>query len=169
MNPVALDRLGPQPQRFVVELDADARRAVAERLHLYDLEELRGDLELRRTADGAEARGRVTGRAVQACVVSGEPVIAEVDEEIALRFAELGEITPDAEIELGEDELDVVPLDGPAVDLEAAVADTLALALDPFPKADDATLREARARLLSEEEAAAQAVAARNPFTALKQ
>lgn len=169
MKPLALDRLGASAQRFVVELDADARRAVAERLHLYELSALRAELDVRRTADGAEAHGRVMGRAVQACVVSGEPVPAEVDEQLALRWAPMGEVTPDAEIELEEDDLDVLPLEGGAIDLEAVVADTLALALDPFPKADEATLREARARLLSEEEAAAQAVQARNPFTALKQ
>ena len=44
----------------------------------------------------------------------------------------------DEEIELGESELDVVFYDGAAIDLGEAVAETLSLSLDPYPRAPDA-------------------------------
>ena len=60
---------------------------------------------------------------------------------------------PDEEIELGEAELDVAFYDGASVDLGEAVAETLALALDPYPRAPDAEQALKAAGVKSEEEA----------------
>ena len=70
---------------------------------------------------------------------------------------------PEEEIELGEGELDVVFYEGGAVDLGEAVAQTLLLALDPYPRspAAEAALREAGVK--SEEEARIES----SPFAAL--
>ena len=68
-------------------------------------------------------------------------------------------------------DLDVLPLDGELIDLGEVAADTLGLALDPFPHASETELAEARARLMNEEEAArlaAEDSASRNPFRVLK-
>jgi uncharacterized metal-binding protein YceD (DUF177 family) len=66
---------------------------------------------------------------------------------------------PDEEIELGPEDCDVVLHDGSAIDLGDAIADTLALSLDPYPRsaAADAALKEAG--VLGEAEA--------GPFAAL--
>ena len=52
---------------------------------------------------------------------------------------------PDEEIELGEADCDVVFYDGATIDLGGAIADTLALSLDPYPRSAgaDAALKEA--------------------------
>ena len=49
------------------------------------------------------------------------------------------------EVELGETDMDVIFYDGASVDLGEAVAETLALSLDPYPRSPDAdaTLRKA--------------------------
>ena len=67
---------------------------------------------------------------------------------------------PDEEIELGTNDLDVVFHDGAAIDLGGALADTLALSLDPYPRSAgaDAALKEAG--VLSEEQASPFAVLA---------
>ena len=67
----------------------------------------------------------------------------------------------DEEVELGESDCDVVFYDGGTIDLGAAIADTLALSLDPYPRSAgaDAALKEAG--VISEEEA--------GPFAALAQ
>ena len=59
----------------------------------------------------------------------------------------------DEEIELGEKDCDVVFYDGAAIDLGTAIADTLALSLDPYPRSAgaDAALKEAG--VMSEAEA----------------
>ncbi|QMW21986.1 YceD family protein [Sandaracinobacteroides saxicola] len=165
---VPLERLGATAQPYRMAADDRQRAALAARYDLIALERLEAVLEVARTADGAVATGRVTGRAVQACVVSGEPVVAEVDEAVSLRFAVLA---PGEEVELADDELDVVPIEGGAIDLGAAVAETLLLALPAFPRADEAVLAGVRRRLLSEEEAAAQIERDRlaaSPFAKLK-
>ena len=61
--------------------------------------------------------------------------------------------------ELGEGDLDTIFHDGSAIDLGSAIADTLALSLDPYPRSAgaDAALKEAG--VLTEEEA--------SPFAAL--
>jgi uncharacterized metal-binding protein YceD (DUF177 family) len=106
---------------------------------------------------------------VQSCVVSGEPVPAHVDEPLELRFEPLDEGRD--EIELEADALDVMPVDGDAIDLGEALAQALAVALDPYPRAAPDVLAKARQLLMSEEEAEARAEAAKasaNPFAALK-
>ena len=62
-------------------------------------------------------------------------------------------------MELGEGELDVVFHDGAAIELGAAVADTLSLALDPYPRGPNADTALKAAGVLSEERA--------GPFAAL--
>jgi uncharacterized metal-binding protein YceD (DUF177 family) len=91
-------------------------------------------------------------------VVTGEPVAAHVDEPFDIAFMREPQ-AGDEEIELRPEDCDVVFHDGAAIDLGSAIADTLALALDPYPRSAsaDAALREAG--VLSEEQA--------GPFAAL--
>ena len=67
----------------------------------------------------------------------------------------------DEEIELGESDCDVVFHDGGAIDLGGAIADTLALALDPYPRSAGAEAALKDAGVLTEEQA--------GPFAALAQ
>ena len=78
--------------------------------------------------------------------------------KVASKFA-LSGAQPDEEIELGEDEMDVVFHDGAMIDLGAALTDTLALALDPYPRSPNAEAALKAAGVLSEEQA--------GPFAAL--
>ncbi len=79
---------------------------------------------------------------VQSCAVSGEDLPLSLREVIDLRFvpAERLEVAqPDTEVELAADELDEVGYSGTSIDLGEAVAQTLALAIDPYvegPNAD---------------------------------
>ena len=70
-------------------------------------------------------------------------------------------LTHDEEIELGERDCDTVFHDGAAIDLGGAIADTLALCLDPYPRsaAADAALKEAG--IMTEEQASPFAVLAK--------
>jgi uncharacterized metal-binding protein YceD (DUF177 family) len=98
----------------------------------------------------------------QSCVVTGEPVAAHIDEPFALMFVpEPAAARPDEEVELEENDLDVVFHDGAAIDLGSALADTLALSLDPYPRSAgaDAALKEAG--VLTEEQTSPFAVLAK--------
>ena len=65
---------------------------------------------------------------------------------------------PDEEVELGAADLDTIFFDNGGIELGAALSDTLALALDPYPRSAgaDAALKEAG--VMSEEEASPFAV-----------
>jgi uncharacterized metal-binding protein YceD (DUF177 family) len=145
-----------------VDLVADAaeREAVARRLGLEALSCLEAHAALSRKGDIVRAEGRLAASLDQACVVTGEPVAAHVDEPFEFIFMPAPETgRSEEEIELGQSDLDVVFHDGAAIDLGTAIADTLALSLDPYPRSAgaDAALKEAG--ILSEAEA--------SPFAAL--
>ena len=68
---------------------------------------------------------------------------------------------PDEEIELGEQDCDVVFYDGATIDLGSAIADTLALSLDPYPRSAGAEAALKEAGVLTEEQASPFAVLAK--------
>ena len=166
---VQLAKLSPRPQDYPLVASDTVRAALAARFGLEAIDRLEGQLAVVRDGAGARATGRLVADVMQSCVVSGEPVPAHVDEPLELRF-ELLDAARD-EIELEADALDVMPVEGDAIDLGEALAQALAVALDPYPRAAPEVLAKVRRRLLSEEEAEAQAAAAKaaaNPFAALK-
>lgn len=146
--------------RLDLSADQAERREVARRLGLPSIECLDAHVTLSRSGDIVRAEGRLAAALEQNCVVTGDPVAAHVDEPFALIFMpEPQAHRSDEEIELGEEDCDIVFYDGGAIDLGTAIADTLALSLDPYPRSAgaDAALKEAG--IMSEAEA--------SPFAAL--
>jgi uncharacterized metal-binding protein YceD (DUF177 family) len=149
------------PQTHEVVEDEISRAAVAALFGLPAVAYLRGEFVLQHEQAGViSAKLRLKARVTQECVLTLEPFEALVDEEAVLRFV------PAAKIAEGEtEELDAETLDGPDeipftgewIDLSAALAEQLALALDPYPKKPGAALP---VELLDEPE---------NPFAVLKQ
>jgi uncharacterized metal-binding protein YceD (DUF177 family) len=161
-RPERLDAIGEGERVVEIAADAGERAAVAARFGLVAVDRLAATLAIRRDAGGVVVTGRVAADLVQACSVTGDPLTVAVDEPVALRFVEsLG--TGEEEIELSADALDTVEIEGGAIDLGEAAAETMALALDPFPRGPgaEAVLRDAG--VLSEEEARTQA----SPFSGL--
>jgi uncharacterized metal-binding protein YceD (DUF177 family) len=160
-----LDALSGEPRRVGIEADSAEREALARRFGLVAIGGLSAEAELARRGEAVTASGTLRARVTQSCIATAEPVEAEVEEAFRVEFrpAPAGG-RPEEEIELGESELDVVFHDGAAVDLGEAAAQTLLLALDPYPRspAAEAALREAGVK--SEEEARAES----SPFAALK-
>jgi uncharacterized metal-binding protein YceD (DUF177 family) len=149
-------------ERLDLIADEPERATIAKRLDLAALDRLEAHVCLERTGDVVRARGRLLASLDQSCVVTGEPVAAHVDEPFALMFVPEPPIArPDEEVELGGGDLDIVFHDGAAIDLGSALADTLALSLDPYPRSAgaDAALKEAG--VLSEEQASPFAVLAK--------
>lgn len=153
-RPVRLDTIGSAPHMLQIEADAGERAALARRFGLISLDRLQASVTLRTAGDDVLAEGRVLADAVQACAATGAPVPAAIDAPFALRFRPEGAPEHDEEVELGADEIDTLPLEGGSVDVGEAAAQTLALALDPFPRADGAaeTLRAAGVKDEGEDE-----------------
>lgn len=158
---IKLDSLSSQARAVTIEAGEAELAALAARFDLVAVERLKATVEIVRDGEAIDTTGRLSADVVQSCVASAEPVPAHIDEAFQLRFVpdNMFESTAE-EVELSESDCDVVGYSGSAIDLGEAVAETLALALDPFPRSPnaDATLREAG--VLGEEDA--------GPFSALK-
>lgn len=151
-RPQRLDTIGDEPRSVAIEADEAERKALAGRFGLIAIECLTAQFTIRRNAAGIQAEGRVEASVIQACSITGDPLPAMIDEPVALRFVAAGQSEQD-EVELSDDDLDVIEMEGGAVDLGEAAAETLALALDPFPRGPGAEAALRDAGVISEEEA----------------
>jgi uncharacterized metal-binding protein YceD (DUF177 family) len=154
-RPERIDTIGAGERSVTIAADANERTALATRFGLVSIDRLEATLAVRQEAGGIAVRGRVGADVVQACTVTDEPMPVTVDEPVALRFVSEGGADADDEIELDEGALDTIPYEGGAIDLGEAAAETMALALDPFPRSAGAAAALREAGVLSEEEEAA--------------
>ena len=148
-------------ERLDLNADEAERGAIARRLGLVGLDRLEAHVGISRNGAIIRAEGRLVARVDQSCVVTGDPVTSHVDQRVDLVFMpEPEEKAPDEEIELGPEDCDVVFYDGGSIDLGAAIADTLALSLNPYPRSAGAEAALKEAGVLSEEQASPFAVLA---------
>ena len=129
-------------------MTGDVAPEFSRRIPVADIPARGADYEIGATPDERDAlaarlglvrlTGRLAARVTQSCVVTLEPVDAELDERFAMTFGPPGEVDEDEdslELDLSPDAEDPPdPFVGGAVDLGEAVAEHLALALDPFPR-----------------------------------
>ena len=150
-RPERLDTIGTQDRTVSIEAEAGEREALAQRFGLIAIERLAASFAVRREGAAILATGRVEAAVTQACSVTGDPIEARVDEPVSLRFVE--DDAADEEVELSADALDTMPIEGGAIDLGEAAAETMALALDPFPRSPAAATALREAGVLAEDEA----------------
>ena len=147
--------------RLELVADEQERQAIRDRLSLAGLDRLEAHALLAREGEAIRAQGRIQASLTQNCVITGEPITAMIDEPFELAFLpEPDSAKPDDEVELGADECDIVFHDGAIIDLGLAIADTLALSLDPYPRSASADAALKEAGIMSEEEASPFAVLA---------
>ncbi|MGN6375130.1 MAG: YceD family protein [Sphingomonas sp.] len=151
-RPERLDTIGTRERAVTIEATPKERAALAERFGLAALDNLSADLVVRRESRGILVNGRVRAAVTQSCVVTDEPVPATIDEPVELLFVEAVPDGSDEEIELGEAELDTLPITGGSIDLGEAAAETVALALDLYPRAPGAAEVLREAGVVTEEE-----------------
>lgn len=154
-RPVDERQLTPKP--ITIEATADERKALARRFGIVAIHQLQATVRLERAGEAVMARGRLSASIVQSCAVSGEDLPVRIDEPLALRFVPARPIEAE-ELELEADELDEIEFEGHELDLGEAVAQSLALAIDPYATGPEAD--RVRNEVLSEE-------AASGPFAAL--
>jgi uncharacterized metal-binding protein YceD (DUF177 family) len=158
-RPVRVDSLGPSPRTVAVEAGDSERAALARRFDLVAIDRLSAEAKLSVGDDTVTASGRLKAAVTQRCVATAEPVAAEIDEQFMLYFRPPPRVDGEEEIELSASEMDVVFYEGDSIDLGEAVAETLLLALDLYPRAPDAEAALEAAGVKREEEA--------GPFAAL--
>jgi uncharacterized metal-binding protein YceD (DUF177 family) len=138
-RPVRVDTLGSEPRGQRIEADEGERAALAKRFDLPGIARLAAEALLARDGLDVTVEGRIEAEVTQSCVATGIPVGARIEAPFRLVFRPPPEEgRPDEEMELTRSELDVVFYEGDAVDLGEAAAETLALALDPYPRTPNA-------------------------------
>ena len=126
-----------------IEADSEARGRIGEALDLSSLHSLIVDVVLTPDARGGVlAKGRISAAVTQSCVVTLEPVTGQVNEDFERRFHAAGRGTAasaETVLDLRFDEEDPSePLEDHTLDVGAIAFETLALGLDPYPRAPNA-------------------------------
>lgn len=140
--------------------DEAERAALSRRFAIVRIDRLEAEVTLDRDGEAVTANGRLRADIVQSCAVSAEDLPVSVNEPLAFRFVPASaDHRPDEEIELDAGDCDEIEFTGTAFDVGEAVAQSLALAIDPFATGPQAEEARRKAGLLGE--------GAAGPFAAL--
>ena len=113
--------------------------ALAVRLLVPAVGSIYGRWHLRALPGGQiAARGLLKAAVTQICVVTLDPFEEKIEEEFEVRFVPEADLAEEDESE----EIDEIPYRGSEIDLGEAIAEQLALSLDPFPRKPGAVLPE---------------------------
>ncbi|HVR90342.1 MAG TPA: DUF177 domain-containing protein [Novosphingobium sp.] len=155
---IDLRQLVLEPLHF--EATEAERAALAKRFELVAILRLTADVTVEQDRNKVLAKGRLQADIVQSCAISGEDLPVRIAERLSLRFVPEGTgKRPDEEIELELDDLDEIEFSGTSIDLGEALAQSMALAIDPFAEGPDADRVRREVGLLDEGSA--------GPFAAL--
>lgn len=148
----ALNTIGTTARSVTISAESGERSALATRFDLVAIDRLEAQASLVNAGDAILCTGVLSANVTQTCVATADPVRAKVNTDFAIRFvAHLASAAAD-EIEIDIDDCDMIEHDGQAIDLGEAVAQTLLLALDPFPRARGAEKTLKAAGVIGEDE-----------------
>jgi hypothetical protein len=144
---VRIDSMPPEGRDLSVEVAADEREALAAQLGITAVERLRVGLHAERFSGGFRVTGTLVARIVQPSVVSMDPVTQDIEESVDRVFLPGGEkpFASAAGAEVFVDlEGDDLPdhFEGPEADLSDLIIETLALAIDPYPRMEGESLAD---------------------------
>jgi uncharacterized metal-binding protein YceD (DUF177 family) len=130
---------------------ADECAALAQRFGLVKIRRLGAKLALVADGEAVDAKGTMEADFVQACAISGDDLPVRLNEQVTFRFVpEQTAPGPEDEIELGDAILDEIEYSGTSFDLGEAVAQSLALAIDPYAVGPEAEVVRAKHGLSDE-------------------
>lgn len=137
-RPVRIETLGSLPRDMKVEASEAEREALAQRFDLERIDALEAEIALVRTGETVKATGTLRAAVTQRCVASNVPVEAKVEAPFDIAFGPPPAAEGEEEVELDASDCDTVFYRGDEIDVGEAVAETLLLSLDPWPRAPDA-------------------------------
>jgi uncharacterized metal-binding protein YceD (DUF177 family) len=143
---VDLDRMGAGGAALDIVASDSERSALAKRFGFLGLPAFSARVTVDRGPGGqVVVEGRLRGRIVQACVLTLDPVVQELDDTFRIVFKkdhlddrdpESGEAVLNAQADAPE------PLSGNLLDVGEIVAEQLSLAADPYPRRAGAKLED---------------------------
>ncbi len=158
-----VDQISDKVQDIALSATPEQCAHIAERLDLPAVDLLTARLKVHATEQGIAVKGNLETRFSYACRVTREPFGAILSEPIDVVFTD-GELPDPLSDDYATSSVEVLPLEGQSVDLAELLVESLALALDPFPRGPDADKVLGELGILTEEQAQAQS----SPFAALQ-
>jgi uncharacterized protein DUF177 involved in 23S rRNA accumulation len=144
---VRLDEVPEQGRHVELEASREVRAALAQPVRVDAVEQLTASFDLAHKGRHAlHVSGIVHARVRQTCIVTLEPVVNAIEEEIDVDYAPPRELKNAAE-PIDPEESDAAqsspdepePLIGSSVDLGQLATEFLILAVDPYPRKPDAS------------------------------
>ena len=161
---VPLERITSQPQPYSLAASADARAGLSERFDLGSIEALTARLSLVREGQGARLTGRFEADFHYLCRVSREPFPARIAGPVDILYLPEADLPAADDPGVGDLDHDLDVLEAGGVDIAEAVAASLALELDPYPRSPDADAARQALGIRTEEEDRL----SRSPFAMLR-
>ncbi len=125
-----------------LEASPEECAALARRFDLVAVSSLTAELVLDKAKNAITATGRLDAQIIQRCAVSAEDLRVTISEPLTLRFVPAASQNhAEAEVELDANDCDEVEFTGTTIDLGEEMAQSLAVAIDPFltgPQAENA-------------------------------
>jgi uncharacterized metal-binding protein YceD (DUF177 family) len=133
---VMLEEIGREGLRRNLEASAAECKALAPRLGLLSIISASAKLDIRKSKDGAvvTVTGRLAAKVIQECIVTLEPVEAQVSAEVSERFVQQEEVDPEAIFEVEDGECYDEIIEGDLIDIGEMVSQCLTLELEPYPR-----------------------------------
>lgn len=138
-RPVTVATIRPGGETLTLTATEAELAALAARLGVEGVRGLVAEVALKPRGKGVvAARGRLRATLDRLCVISLAPLEEAIDERFSVLFRPAA--APEAEVALDAEADDEEPYEGASIDLGELVAQTLALTLDPWPRAPGASL-----------------------------
>ena len=139
---VNVERVGREPIAVDIQATEEECRVLAERLDILGVSDVRliGNLARQAASGQIALTAKLAATAVQACIVTLEPVSQVIDEEFTVfyTFDKNDLVIEDIDKVVGMEEEDLPELivDN-RIDLADMILEQIALALDPYPRRSD--------------------------------
>lgn len=138
---IAVADLSPDGIELTLAPNKEIRAELARQAGVLAVPELVAKLKVSPDGrGGAEVTGRLEAAVRQTCVVSLDPFDNKVSEPIDVRFAPASAARPGGTIDVGLENPPDPLVDG-TIDLAAVVAESLTLAIDPYPRKPGAVFK----------------------------
>lgn len=137
-----------------IEANEAERAALAERFGISSIERLQAQITLDPKGERVKAIGSLDADIRQPCAISGDDFPVSIREELEIVFVPAAEdisAEEGEEIELEREQLDEIEFEGDSFDLGEAVAQSLALAIDPYAEGPHADAAREKAGIVSED------------------
>lgn len=138
---MTVEEAGRQRTPLSIAANVAQAQAVADRFGWIVVGSLTAVLKFDGSGEVIDLSGQLSATVTQACVATGQPVVEAVETPFALRLvpaAMLEAEGEEAELELDAPALDTVGYTGGRIDLADIIAETLALSVNPWPRAANA-------------------------------